>query len=247
VLSPLQGAIACGGNRFTYEWSVLRGNLQLSTTDKSSVKITRGQVSAGAEYEVQLAVKDATSGAELLSESVLVVVGVAELQLTVDGGSTHRDNEPMQLTALLIDPDKTSESVSYDWSCEGVCFTGDSVPEVTGAEYSVAAGALAAGQSYTFTVMAVKGNRTAVTSIDVEIIDGADNPPTGSVDILGSGRLPNQPVSADVELRLHAVLFDTSVPEDSVAYAWQVRTPTSLNLFALLITLLIMKAKKLLD
>jgi hypothetical protein len=223
VLSPLQGAIACGGNRFTYEWSVLRGNLQLSTTDKSSVKITRGQVSAGAEYEVQLAVKDAASGAELLSESVLVVVGVAELQLTVDGGSSYRDSEPMQLTALLIDPDKTSASVTYDWSCEGVCFTGDSVPEVTGAEYSVAAGALAAGQSYTFTVTAMKGNRSAVASIEVAIIDGAGNPPTGSVVVVGSGRLPNQPVSADVELRLQAVISGDTVPESSVAYAWQVR------------------------
>lgn len=220
VLNPIQGALSCGSD-FAYEWRVLSGSLQLTTTDKSFVKISREQVQPGAEYGIQLAILEKASGSVLLSDTVVVMVGVSELQLVLEGASSYVSTEPFSLVATLSDPDKSIDATKYEWKCDGICFTGDAVPEIAGNIYTVGANALDIG-TYTFIVVAEKGTRRAESKITVDVIDGTGNPPTGSITVIGSGSFPNRPVGSETELRLQAVLSEDAVPAEQVAYEWQV-------------------------
>jgi hypothetical protein len=172
---------------------------------------------------VRLWLQDAGTGDELLVETVTVEVGISELQLRILGADSYRNGDDVTLTARLIDPDLSPGAVTYDWSCtsslDAPCFTGSTVPEISDNTYAVEAGALVPG-TYTFELTATKGNRSAEASIEVVIVDGTGNPPTGSITVVGWSEFPSRPVDSEATLKLSTDLSGTAVPAEDVAYEW---------------------------
>eukprot|EP00873_Tetraselmis_striata_P037626 jgi/Tetstr1/457890/TSEL_044409.t1 len=222
-LSPVSSSLACPG-RLSYMWNVTEGNLELTETDKAAIRIAPEQVSPGATYVLELSIMG-ESGTVLLTKDVTVRVGVSELQLSVAGASSYRDTDAFTLSAHLVDPDRSAQPARYTWDCEAtggaLCFVGGAVPVLSANSYTIEADTLLPG-TYTFSVTATKGGRTAMASHVVAIVSGEGNPPTGSIAVVGSGSYPNRPVNPDVPLRLEARLSGSAVAPENVTYAWLV-------------------------
>eukprot|EP00951_Prasinocladus_malaysianus_P006119 scaffold43338_cov26-Prasinocladus_malaysianus.AAC.2 len=158
--------------------------------------------------------QDGATGDLLVSQSVKLQVEISAISVLIKSASSYRNSTGFNLTGTIVDPDATTSTPSFTWACKsatGICFTGDSVPEIVGGSYRVSPGALSVG-NYTFTLTATKGVRTAITSKTVNIIDGNDNPPVGSVQRVCYGtacNYPDLPVSGDKTLRLRAVVEDS--------------------------------------
>ena len=180
--------------QMNFAWHELTGAFTGDLTDTSRnpriLKISERTLLAGQNYSFSVVASMVNDPAINNTAIVNVHVRSQELVAVIAGGAFRQAGRDASFTLenASIDPDETDQDFTYAWSCESLTDDATNCSAIdlgTESSVTVEENAYEVG-TYEFTMTCSKGQRSATTSVTVDVVSGA--PPVIAIGALSASK-----------------------------------------------------------